>query len=333
MEKESGKITIDQVAKALGVSKTTVSRAISGKGRIGEATRRRVLEYIEENDYKPSIIARGLAQSKTFNICVLLPENYHLSELSFFQKAMVGIQQYAEQKDYDILLCIGTEEDNGSLERIVRNQKVDGVILLRTYRKDQAVELLQKKRIPFVAVGDTDYSGVYQVNHDQRAACRELTEKLLSGHGPSIVLLGGRDSLVITWNRLEGFQDAYRACGLDLPESQIYLNLESREAVEQAADEALEQKCRVLLCMDDVICSWLLRKLQREHLQIPRDVRVASFYNSWVLENTDPAITAIAFDARELGEAACRKLFCLMEQEEAPERTLLPYQILLREST
>ena len=81
MEKESGKITIDQVAKALGVSKTTVSRAISGKGRIGEATRRRVLEYIEENDYKPSIIARGLAQSKTFNICVLLPENYHLSEL------------------------------------------------------------------------------------------------------------------------------------------------------------------------------------------------------------------------------------------------------------
>ena len=176
----------------------------------------------------------------------------------------------------------------------MRNQKVDGVILLRTYRKDQAVELLQKKRIPFVAVGDTDYPGVYQVNHDQRAACRELTEKLLSGHGPSIVLLGGRDSLVITWNRLEGFQDAYRACGLDLPESQIYLNLESREAVEQAADEALEQKCRVLLCMDDVICSWLLRKLQREHLQIPRDVRVASFYNSWVLENTDPAITAIA---------------------------------------
>ena len=124
----------------------------------------------------------------------------------------------------------------------MRNQKVDGVILLRTYRKDQAVELLQKKRIPFVAVGDTDYPGVYQVNHDQRAACRELTEKLLSGHGPSIVLLGGRDSLVITWNRLEGFQDAYRACGLDLPESQIYLNLESREAVEQAADEALEAK-------------------------------------------------------------------------------------------
>lgn len=57
-------ITISDVAEALGVSKTTVSRAISGKGRIGEATRQKVLAYIEEHDYKPNVIARGLAQSK-----------------------------------------------------------------------------------------------------------------------------------------------------------------------------------------------------------------------------------------------------------------------------
>ena len=61
----SNNITISDVAEALGVSKTTVSRAISGKGRIGAATRKRVLEYIQEHDYKPNVIARGLAQSKT----------------------------------------------------------------------------------------------------------------------------------------------------------------------------------------------------------------------------------------------------------------------------
>ena len=69
----SNNITISDVAEALGVSKTTVSRAISGKGRIGAATRKRVLEYIQEHDYKPNVIARGLAQSKTFNICVVMP--------------------------------------------------------------------------------------------------------------------------------------------------------------------------------------------------------------------------------------------------------------------
>ena len=64
-------ITIADVAEALGVSKTTVSRAISGKGRIGRETRERVLAYIEEHDYKPNVIAKGLAQSKTYNICVV----------------------------------------------------------------------------------------------------------------------------------------------------------------------------------------------------------------------------------------------------------------------
>ena len=70
MESSDNKnITIADVAEALGVSKTTVSRAISGKGRIGEATRERVRAYIEEHDYQPNVIAKGLAQSKTFNIC------------------------------------------------------------------------------------------------------------------------------------------------------------------------------------------------------------------------------------------------------------------------
>ena len=79
MESSDNKnITIADVAEALGVSKTTVSRAISGKGRIGEATRERVLAYIEEHDYQPNVIAKGLAQSKTFNICVIMPEHYSM---------------------------------------------------------------------------------------------------------------------------------------------------------------------------------------------------------------------------------------------------------------
>ena len=76
-------LTIADVAEALGVSKTTVSRAISGKGRIGVATRDRVLKYIEEHDYKPNVIAKGLAQSKTYNLCVVMPADYAVVDLSF----------------------------------------------------------------------------------------------------------------------------------------------------------------------------------------------------------------------------------------------------------
>ena len=88
-------ITIADVAEALGVSKTTVSRAISGKGRIGRETRERVLAYIEEHDYKPNVIAKGLAQSKTYNICVVMPGEYDVVDLTFFQECLFGIQEIA----------------------------------------------------------------------------------------------------------------------------------------------------------------------------------------------------------------------------------------------
>ena len=86
-------MTIDDIAKALGISKTTVSRAISGKGRIGNATRERVLTYIEEHDYRPNVIARGLAQQRTYNIAVVWPMEADLIDMPFFQKVLVGIAE------------------------------------------------------------------------------------------------------------------------------------------------------------------------------------------------------------------------------------------------
>ena len=81
---KGGNIKIDDVAKALGISKTTVSRSLSGKGRISEATRLRVLEYVEKNNYKPNPIAKGLAESKTYNIGWVVPANSDMNSLSFF---------------------------------------------------------------------------------------------------------------------------------------------------------------------------------------------------------------------------------------------------------
>lgn len=72
-EKRDQKMTIEDVAKELGVAASTVSRAISGKGRIGKATRERVLQYIREHDYKPNLIAKSLAESRTFNLGVVIP--------------------------------------------------------------------------------------------------------------------------------------------------------------------------------------------------------------------------------------------------------------------
>lgn len=325
-------ITITDVAEALGVSKTTVSRAISGKGRIGEETKQRVLEYIEANNYTPNVIAKSLAQSKTYNICVVMPGNYALMDLPFFQEALLGIQEIAGISEYDILLCISREDDISSLERIVANRKVDGVILLRTFEEDQQISLLKEKNIPFVATGSSSYKGVTQVDHDHENACRELTSVLLMNN-KKIALLGGNEKIVVNRRRLRGFKEAFAMAGKEVDESLLFLNLESRTDMNGAVEEALERNADCILAMDDGICAQVIRKLRHAHITIPTDVKVASFYNSLLLENNTPAITALEFDARELGVMACKNLLSQIDEEEVPSKMLLSYEVVLKEST
>lgn len=154
---EKRNITIGDVAQALGVSKTTVSRAISGKGRIGEATRARVLAYIAEHGYRPNLVAKGLAQSKTYNLCVVMPEHYGISELTFFQDCLFGIEKASGAAGYDVLLCVCDNQDISSLSRIIDNGKADGVILMCSFVKDAQIEFLQGRGVPFVTVGSSGY--------------------------------------------------------------------------------------------------------------------------------------------------------------------------------
>ena len=90
-------LTIDDIAEALGVSKTTVSRAISGKGRISAATTARVKDYISRIHYKPNAVARGLAQQRTFNIGVVCPTDYDLFDLPYFHKCLRGIGEVTSE--------------------------------------------------------------------------------------------------------------------------------------------------------------------------------------------------------------------------------------------
>lgn len=326
-------ITITDVAEALGVSKTTVSRAISGKGRIGEETKQKVLSYIAENDYKPNVIAKSLAQSKTYNICVVMPGDYALVDLPFFQEAIMGIQEIATIKEYDILLSICQQDDITGLERVVSNRKVDGVILLRTFDEDPQIEFLMDKNIPFVATGSTACKGVKQIDHDHESACRELTSIVLMKKGTRAALLGGNEKIMVNKRRLKGFKDGCKMAGREVDEELIFLNLESRISINHAVEEALSLKADCILCMDDGICSHVLKKLRQDHIKVPSDVKVASFYNSSVLQNNVPSITSLAFDAKELGVVACKNLLSQIEGEEVPSKMLLSYEVVLKEST
>lgn len=327
------KMTIADVADALGVSKTTVSRVISGKGRIGPETKERVLRFIEEHDYKPNVIAKGLAQNKTYNIGLIMPGNHNFVDSSFFQKCMLGISEAAAAADYDVIVSMIRENDLTQLERLVQNNKVDGIILSRTLVEDAPAAYLKQHHVPFVAIGTTPDDDVIQIDHNHRGAFRELTSVLLMKGLRKVALLGGSRELVITHTRLGGYLDAFQEQGLTADPSLVCLDADNETMLERMTGEYVKKGAECILCMDDSICSLVLNVLKKNRISVPEDIRVASFYNSPLLENNLPAVTSLHFDAAALGMTTCRTLLSHLEGEKVSGRTLLGYEIVLKEST
>ncbi|MBO5352408.1 MAG: LacI family DNA-binding transcriptional regulator [Lachnospiraceae bacterium] len=321
------KITIADVADHLGVSKTTVSRAISGKGRISEETRMRVLEYIEAADYKPNVIAKGLAQSKTYNVAVILPTDCNLAELPFFQNCMCGICEAASQRDYDVLTVYTKTGETGDLERIISNHKIDGVILSRTLVKDAAADYIKEKKVPLVAVGSSPDESLVQVDHDHRSACCELTRRLMAKGIRRLGLIGGNESHVVTRNRYEGYTDAFRMAGRPVERELVYLGMEKAEEIEAAVELLLARNADCIVCMDDMICNHVLKKLDQDNISVPGHVEVASFYGGILTENAMYPVTTLEFDAKKLGYVTCRTLLDVIEGRETAAKQLLPYTV------
>lgn len=327
MDAVEKKLTIADVAESLGVSKTTVSRAISGKGRVSEETKRRVQQYIDRMDYKPNVIAKGLAQSKTFNIAVMLPMDCDMQELPFFQNCMCGICDAAAKRDYDVLAIYSAAGSLGGLERIISNHKVDGVVLSRTLVEDAAAEYLKSKNVPVVAVGSSADSSLIQIDHDHRSACLELTMHLLKQGIRRVGMIGGNESHVVTRNRFGGFADAFRMSGLPVDMSLVYFGAEKAREIEQAVDELLDKKAECIVCMDDMICNHVIRKLRETDVNLLNTVKVASFYGGVSGSVLASQVETVEFDAKKLGFVTCNTLLDIIDGKQIAVKQLLPYKL------
>jgi DNA-binding LacI/PurR family transcriptional regulator len=328
-----GKITIDDVARALGISKTTVSRAISGKGRVGDDTRLRVLEYIEEHNYRPNLMARALAQQKTYNIGVIWPDDYNAVDLPFFQRCMIGMSEVTSGYGYDIIVSLVSGDDFSGLRRIIDNHKVDGIILTRTLVHDRPARFLKESGIPFVAVGSSDDKDIISVDNDNYSACKELTSILIAKGLKRLALIGGSTEHIITRTRYQGFADAFSDADINIDNSLIYLDVETMSKVGNILKELRKKNIDGVICMDDNIAGEVIARCRDEHIKIPEDLRVASFYNSSILESAIPSVTSLNFNDRNLGAVAAKTLLDIIDNVPVTSKMLGGYEVILKEST
>ena len=279
------------------------------------------------------MIAKGLAQSRTYNIGLVIPGNYNLVELPFFQNCMLGISKTASMLDYDVLISVVMPDDISRLRRVVINHKVDGVILTRTLVNDASVAYLKEAGIPFVTIGSIEEEAVVQIDNDHRSACKELTEKLLLQGVEKIALIGGSQEYIVNGNRLGGFLEAYKVQGKEPVREHIFLDVEDETEVAQIVEKMAAENVECIIAMDDYLCSCVFNTLRQRKIEVPGQMKVVSFYDSSLLANNMPSVTSVQFNVEELGEMTCRTLLKMIEGEEVQIRTLLGYQISIREST
>lgn len=329
---EKTNLTIDDIAKTLQVSKTTVSRAISGKGRISMATRQRIQQYISLHNYRPNAAAKALAENKTYNLAFVLPHNFISLDLPHVREGMSAIAEEAYLKNYNILLCVVRDDDPTPLLRTLDHRKADGVILSRTVENDRLADILVERAVPFATIGtlppENHGKATVEADHDHLGGCRALTADLLCCSQDPLGVLGNDISYIVNQSRLAGVQQAATAAGRQL---QIRTDLHCESQCAQAVDQLLHQGVRRFLAMDDEVCIRTLEHLRKRRLRIPEDVQLASLFDSDLLEAN--RISALHFDAAQLGRAACRELLRHLAGEEFDPTPILGYRIQLRDST
>lgn len=326
-------VTIDDIAGKLGISKTTVSRALSGKGRISEETRTRVLECIEECGYRPNHIAKSLAFSKSFNIAVAVPSDAEVNEIPFFQTCLNGIASTVSQSDYDVIFSVTTQDSCTGLKRLVRNQKVDGVILTRLLANDRSVDFLKSNGIPFVVIGTSSDPDLIQVDSNQEEGCREITNYLLYQGETEIVLLAGDSEHQVNKDRYKGFCSAVEKNGFPELIQKVHWGVSSVEDTEVLIKKTLESGCSCVVCMDDVICAKVLKVLQKLRIRVPEDVRIASFYDSALMEQYHPPITALHVAVEQLSSKAGELMIDAIKGKEVKKINRVGWELRIRDSS
>ncbi len=321
-------MTIEQMAEQLGVSKSTVSRALSGKGRIGKETRERVLALAQKEERKPKKIPE-----KTRNIAVVLPTDAYRTGGEYFHECLIGICEEASSRDYDVMITDVTGNNYSGVERLIRKKKIDGVILTRTMEHDRMLEWLSDIQFPVAVTGSVQNDFIIQVDTDNERASQDLTAYLISRGYRHFAIVLDYMEYTVNKQRYDGFCKALYKRGLSYEWSPLEFGITKYGIIENLVRELMTKRIDCVVCGDDIICTSLLSAFLAEGYRVPRDIGIASLYNSSNLSCFSPAVTTVNVPTTKVGRMVCSQLLNSLTGKEFQKKSYVDYELLVRKST
>ncbi len=331
-------ITLKDIAKALNLSASTVSRAMRDNPAISAKTRFKVKEYAKKHKYKPNLLALQLKTNKNNTIGVVVPEIVHF----FFSTVLDGIQQEAEKEGYNLLITHSKE----NYEREVRSvetlleARVCGILISQSKTTnsydhfqdiiDNSIHLVFFDRICTGINTDKvvvdDYAGAYNaVEHLIRTGCTR------------IAYLGSTPQMPISNNRRMGYEDALKKHKLPVDKNLMRVCDTVDQAI-QIVPQMLESKVvpDAFFCINDEVGASCIQIAKSLGFKVPEDISVCGFTNSYITNITYPRLTSVDQHGIEMGKVAARLLINRIEGKEIKDgivSRLIKTELVVKEST
>jgi DNA-binding LacI/PurR family transcriptional regulator len=334
---ETAEITIADVARAAGVSVSTVSRILNDKPDVAEKTRQRVQEVIKQLGYMPHAQAQRLAAGRSRTIGLLYPLKSIMVthvELDF----VVGAAAAAGEESYFFNLMTGPVTKMNLLN-LYRSAQVDGVILMQIHLQDWRIDFLRDHNFPFVMIGRcADNSGLSFIDLDFEGAALAAFDYLVGlGHhhiafinrSPTLRQQGFGPPV----RSFAGYQKALEKHGLPFLYREVNPTVaDICEATLQLLDE--QPNLTAIYCVYSSLSVGIIRALRQRGRTVPDDFSVMAITNDQVAQLMTPPLTTIDFPTNTVGYQAAKMLIAKLQHEPVePQQILLPPQLIIRQST
>jgi LacI family transcriptional regulator len=331
-----GKLTIRQIAKLAGVSRSTVSRVINDHPNVSPQTREQVLRVVAETGFHPDPIARSLSSRRADIIGLVIPLAVQsLFEDPFFPRLIQGISQSCNHHDYTLsLFLLHTPEEEVKLyHRISRRQFLDGVIVTATRSEDPLIPQLLANRVPFVLHGRYEDPRVSFVEVDNVTGAYTAVTHLVRLGRRRIALITGPSGSLAAEDRKRGYLKALIERRLPLDEGLIIHGDFTENGSHEAMQRLLTQEPDAVFVASDSMALGALRALREDGKRVPEEVAVVGFDDMPQAAIADPPLTTIRQPIQRAGIMALEMLIDILENGMEPaRRIILPTELVIRAS-
>jgi LacI family transcriptional regulator len=330
-------LTLEDIARKCGVSRSTVSRVINGEANVSPDTRQRVTEMIQQINFQPNLAARGLAVGKTRVLGVVIPMGVTaIFTDPFFPLLIQGVSIACNSCDYSVMLWLDDPEyERRTVRQVLYSGLVDGVIVASHPMDDPIITALGEGKLPYVTVGRSPTNNqVNFIDVDNYGGARKAIQYLIGLGRRRIAHISGPRNLIAGFDRYQGYLSALYDGGI-FPDPTLVVEGDFTDLSGYLAiQRLLPAHPDAIFAASDAMANGALRGLIEAGLRVPQDVSLIGFDDIPFSSRTIPPLTTIRQPIQRVGSLAAETLIQVIDHPQTqPRQVILPTELIVRGSS